>query len=138
MNLESYKSNIYPFAVWFNTIFISPLLFWLYVFIIQDDLFHSFNDFVLMVFISILVGLLMSIPTASVVVLTYYLLIRFKKQIEIIKLINLALGVVGIFITSAQLNGSVFTLELIIVYSIVWIFFSVLLSPIKRQTNLPD
>lgn len=129
------KSNIYPFAVWLITIFISPTLFWLYVFIIHGDLFQSFNDFVLMVFLSILLGLAMSAPTAIVVIITYYFLINFKIQKEIIALINLVLGVVGIFITFFILNGSIFTLELMLVYSVVWLVFSIILSPIKRQAN---
>lgn len=138
MNSRTHKSNFYPYSVWLYTVFISPLLFWLYTYIIQNEFFLEFNDFILMVFLSIILGLIFSIPTSIVVVITYYIMIKLNCQKEFIKLATLTIGVVGVVTTFGLINGTILTLELMIVYSCVWLVFSILLSPIKRQMNSPD
>lgn len=131
-NHSQLRSNFYPFRVWVFTVSISPLLFWMYTYIIHNEFSLEFNDFIMMVFFSIIFGLIFSIPTSIVVVITYYIMIRLSCQLEFIKLATLTLGVVGVITTFSLINGTILTLELMLVYSIIWSIFSIILSPIKK------
>lgn len=131
-NYNQLRSNFYPYRVWVLTVSISPLLFCLYAYIIQNEFFLGFNDFILMIFMSIIFGLIFSIPTSIIEVITYYVMIKLNCKKDLIKLATLIIGVVCIITTFSLIKGTILTLELMLVYSFVWSIFSIILSPIKK------
>lgn len=126
------KSNFYPFYVWVNTIIFSPILLILYSVIVNKDAGQGLEGFAFFILLCVTFGFFWSIPTIIVNAIFYYILIKLQLKKQLIQIVNIGIGVLGIFITFNVLNGFRMSLELILVYSIVWSIFSIILSPIKK------
>jgi len=133
MNPRTHKSNFYPFSVWVSTILISPILLIFYSIIFYRAVPYEISGDILLFLFAVFFGFLWSIPTVIITVSIYYLLIWYKKEKYIIQLVNLLLGLIGIAITFILHEGFSKSLEFIFIYSLVWLVFSILLSPIEKS-----
>lgn len=111
----------YPIKVWLLTILLSSLI--LYTFLVGD----KFIESIILYFIMILLGLILSLPSLLLYCLLYYSLNKTDINVRRLKLIMIISGISFIYITFYVVGGrSLLEWKFPLSYSVVFIAVTLL------------